>query len=252
MTPFLSIIIPAHNEEHRLPNSLGQVFAFLGAQPYTSEVLVVENGSQDQTAQVVKELIPENPTLRLLQEIRRGKGLAVKRGMLEAKGDYRFLCDADLSMPIQEVNRFLPPRLDDYDIAIGSREVAGAIRYHEPLYRHWVGRVFNLLVRVLAVPGFQDTQCGFKCFRAAVAEDLFSIQQLGGLGFDVEVLFLALKRGYRVVEVAIPWYFDPDSRVRMFRDSLAMFRDILWIKRSWRRGGYGTQDKSTTRANPEA
>lgn len=242
MRPLLSIIIPAHNEEHRLPNGLDQVFAFLATQPYLTEVLVVENGSQDNTVQVVQDYLPRHPNLRLLVESRRGKGLAVRRGMLEAAGQFRFICDADLSMPIGEVNRFIPPALEDFDVAIASREAPGAVRYGEPAYRHAVGRAFNLLVRWMAVPSLQDTQCGFKCFRDEVAEDLFRVQQLDGLGFDVEVLFIAQRRGYRIAEIPVPWYFNPDSRVRLLSDSLAMFGDLVRIRRNWRLGLYATRD----------
>lgn len=238
MEPFLSIIIPAHNEERRLPKTLERVLAYLERQPYTAEVLVVENGSQDATFDIAQDFARRYANLRALQVPARGKGLAVRHGMLAAGGAYRFLCDADLSMPIEELARFLPPQLEGYDIAIASREAPGAIRYGEPAYRHFVGRVFNHLVRWLAVPGFHDTQCGFKCFRGEVAEDLFAVQRLTGLGFDVEVLFIAQRRGYRIVEVPIPWYFDPDSRVRLVRDSLAMFSDILRVHWNWRRGAY--------------
>ena len=238
MPPLLSIIIPAHNEESRLPDTLSKVFAFLERQTYQAEVVIVENGSSDRTAQVVEAMVSNHPNLRLLRERARGKGLAVRRGMLEATGAYRFICDADLSMPIEEVNRFLPPTLENVDIAIASREARGAIRYGEPFYRHWFGRVFNLLVRVLAVPGFHDTQCGFKCLRADVARDLFRVQRLDGWTFDVELLFIALKRGYRVVEVPIPWYYTSGSRVSLIRDSLAMLNDLFIIRRNWRRGIY--------------
>jgi dolichyl-phosphate beta-glucosyltransferase len=237
----LSLIIPAHNEENRLPDSLSRIFAFLEDQTYLSEVIVVENGSSDRTAQVVEALTPSYANLRLLREPQRGKGLAVRRGMLEAAGAYRFICDADLSMPIKEVNRFLPPILTDVDIAIASREAPGAIRYGEPFHRHWFGRVFNLLVRLLAVPGFHDTQCGFKCLRAEVVDDLFRVQRLDGWTFDVELLFIALKRGYRVVEVPIPWYYNPGSRVSLVRDSLAMLNDLFVIRRNWRAGLYASR-----------
>jgi dolichyl-phosphate beta-glucosyltransferase len=240
--PLLSIIIPAFNEEHRLPDSLRRVLDFLGTQPYASEVIVVDNGSQDGTSTIVEQIMQGHPSLRLIREPARGKGLAVRRGMLETEGDFRFICDADLSMPIENVNDFLPPKLEDFDIAIASRELPGAVRYNEPAYRHWVGRGFNLLVRLLAVPQFHDTQCGFKCFRAEASKDLFSIQRLQGWSFDVEVLFLALKHGYRVVEVPIPWYFNPDSRVRLVRDSIEMFTDLIKIRTNWRRGIYGPRD----------
>jgi len=237
--PLLSIIIPAHNEEHRLPGSLNKVLSFLQYQPYQAEVLVVENGSQDRTAEIALRFTERYPNLYLLREPKPGKGLAVRRGMLEAKGDYRFICDADLSMPIDEVNRFIPPQLHDFDIAIASREIPGSARYGEPLYRHWIGRGFNLLVRTLTVPQIQDTQCGFKCFRALVAEDLFNTQILDGWTFDVEVLFIALKRGYKIIEVPIPWYYIPGSRVHFLRDSLVMFSDLFRIRGNWRRGLYG-------------
>jgi hypothetical protein len=158
--------------------------------------------------------------------------------MLSAQGEYRFICDADLSMPIEEVNRFLPSRLGDFDIAIGSREVPGAVRYNEPLYRHLIGRGFNWLVRLLTIPAIQDTQCGFKCFRAPVAQDLFTRQVLDGWTFDVEVLFIAQRFQYRIVEVPIPWYFNPGSRVRLLRDTWVMFSDLFRIRANWRRGVY--------------
>jgi glycosyltransferase involved in cell wall biosynthesis len=201
-------------------------------------VLVVENGSLDRTAEVAQGFAREFSNLRLLREQQRGKGLAVRKGMLEAIGEYRFICDADLSMPIEEVDRFLPPALDNFDVAIASREVAGAARYGEPVYRHWIGRGFNTLVRLLAVPGFQDTQCGFKCFTGQAAEKLFALQRLDGWTFDVEVLFLAIKLGYRVLEIPIPWYYIPGSRVRLLRDSWFMFTDLFRIRSNWRRGLY--------------
>ncbi len=242
MPPLLSVIIPALNEEHRLPKTLQRVLEFFETQTYPSEVLVVDSGSQDRTSEVVERLLSKNPSLRLFREEERGKGRAVRRGMLEADGQYRFICDADLSMPIENVNSFLPPKLEGFDIAIASREAPGAVRYDEPSFRHWIGRGFNLLVRLLAVPQFQDTQCGFKCFRAEIAEELFSIQRLQGWGFDVEVLFLAMKRGHRVVEVPIPWYFNADSRVRLLKDSLGMFTDLIQIRRNWRMGLYGPRE----------
>ena len=155
--PFLSIIIPAYNEEQRLPGTLEQVLAFLSSQSYRSEILIVENASQDNTIQVAQEFAVRFHTdalpVHVLQEHQRGKGAAVKKGMFASSGDYRFMCDADLSMPVTEINRFFPPALPDVDIAIASREAPGAVRYNEPIYRHLVGRVFNTLIRVLALPG---------------------------------------------------------------------------------------------------
>lgn len=188
-SPFLSIIIPAYNEEHRLPRTLEQIFAFLDEQSYTAEVLIVENGSSDRTLKIAQKYAEQRKRLYVYSEEQRGKGNAVKRGMLEARGEYRFLCDADLSMPIAEISKFLPPVLKNTDIAIGSREVSGAIRHNEPQYRHFTGRIFNALIRLLVLPNLQDTQCGFKCFRAEVAEEVFRYQTLTGWSFDVEVLY---------------------------------------------------------------
>lgn len=238
MPPLLSIVIPALNEEGRLPGALETIFRFLQSQSYTAEVLVVDNGSTDRTSEIAAEFAERHSGVRLLRDPRRGKGLALRRGMLAATGEYRFICDADLSMPIEEVNRFLPPALEGYDIAIASREAPGAVRYGEPPYRHWIGRIFNGLVRLMAVPRFQDTQCGFKCFRAAAAEDLFAVQRLDGWTFDVEVLFIGLRRGYRIVEIPIHWTYNPGSRVRPVRDSILMFVDLFRIRRNWRRGLY--------------
>ena len=177
--PFLSFVIPAHNEETRLPDTLKQVLEFAGKQTYSIEVLVVENGSLDRTFQIAQDFAMHNPILKVLQNAESGKGRAVRQGMLAAQGEYRFMCDVDLSMPLSEINRFLPPTLEGYDIAIASREAPGAIRHDEPYYRHFVGRIYNGLIRFLALPGLDDTQCGFKCFRAAVADDLFPRQTLG-------------------------------------------------------------------------
>ena len=236
--PFLSIVIPAHNEETRLPNTLEQVFSFLSNQNYQSEVLVVENGSQDQTLEVARSYAAHTSSLRVLQLEQRGKGRAVQHGMLQAAGEYRFMCDADLSMPISYINHFIPPTLTDFDIAIASREAPGAVRYNEPAYRHMVGRVFNAMIHALALPGLNDTQCGFKCFRAPVARDLFPRQILPGWSFDVEVLFIARQRGYRIVELPIPWYFNAESKVRVFRDSAHMALDLLTIRINALRGVY--------------
>ena len=157
--------------------------------------------------------------------------------MLAARGEYRFICDADLSMPIAEVNRFIPPAMDA-DVAIASREGPDAVRYDEPAYRHFMGRGFNMLVRLLALPGLQDTQCGFKCFRGKLADEIFPLQTINGWTFDVEVLFIARRRGYKIVEVGIPWYFNPESKIRVWRDLSRMFLDLLAIRRNAARGLY--------------
>lgn len=236
--PFLSIIIPAHNEEQRLPGTLEKIHTFFLTQDYSTEVLVVENGSSDRTYALACEMAARMPNLKVLREQASGKGLAVRAGMLAASGDYRFICDADLSMPIEQINRFLPPQLEGVDIAIGSREAPGAVRYDEPPHRHFVGRVFNTIVRVIALPDLQDTQAGFKCFRGEVAEVLFPLQTMFGWAFDVEILFIARRRGYQIMEIPIDWYFDSNSKVKVLRDSYRMFTDLIRIRLNAHKGMY--------------
>jgi hypothetical protein len=180
--------------------------------------------------------------LRVLRSPKRGKGLAVRLGMFEGQGDYRFMCDADLSMPVSEINRFLPPVLTDFDIAIASREAPGAIRYNEPEYRHLGGRAVNLMIRLFALPGLHDTQCGFKCLRASVATELFQLQTLDGWSFDIELLYLARRRGYQVVEIPIPWYFNPESKLNTINDAAKMGLDILKIHTNSLRGMYESKN----------
>lgn len=242
--PLLSIIIPAYNEESRLPDTLERILTFLKGQSYPAEVIVVENGSSDRTLEIAREYEARHSPVRALHEEQPGKGRAVRSGMLAAMGQYRFICDADLSMPIEQVNRFLPPQLEGIDIAIASREAPGAVRYDEPEYRHLTGRVFNTLVRWLALPGLQDTQCGFKCFRAEVVEEVFPRQTIEGWTFDVEVLYIARRQGYQIREIPIDWFFNPDSKVRVLRDSWRMFRDLLKIRANGRRGAYDAASRA--------
>lgn len=238
MTPFLSIIIPAHNEENRLPNTLGQIYRFMEKQDFPYEVIVVENGSTDRTYEIAREYVDKYENYHVFRNEQRGKGLAIQRGVQEAGGEYLFMCDADLSMPVEEISKFIPPQLKEVDIAIASREAPGSVRIHEPQYRHITGRVFNTLIRLLVLPGLQDTQCGFKCIRAGVASDIFPYQTLTGWAFDVELLYIARRHGYRVVEIPIHWYFNADSKISVLRDSLRMFLDLLQIRRNARRGLY--------------
>lgn len=200
---------------------------------------MVENGSQDATLQIAQEFARQAPGVRVLQEAEKGKGRAVRRGMLAATGEYRFMCDADLSMPVEEISRFLPPAQQDYDLAIGSREAAGAVRYNEPAYRHLGGRLINTVIRLSILPGLNDTQCGFKCLHAAAAEPLFSSLTLGGWSFDIELLYLARRRGCRIREIPIHWVFNPESKLNVVQDAIKMMADIFSIHRNARRGVYG-------------
>ena len=238
MNPFFSVVIPAHNEQNRLPGTLEQIFHFLEKQSFSSEVIVVENGSTDRTHEVAQEFASRHPGLLVIQS-EKGKGAAVQRGMLTARGEYRFMCDADLSMPVEEIVKFIPPALQNFDIAIASREAKGSVRYNEPSYRHWGGRGINFLIQTLILPGLNDTQCGFKCFRAQVAEDIFKRQTLHGWSFDIELLYIARRHGYRIVEIPIHWYHFSDSKVSALRDAVRMISDIFRIHANARRGLYG-------------
>ncbi len=236
--PYLSLIIPAYNEEKRLPKSLQLVADFVDAQKYAIEVMIVENGSTDKTFRVAKNFANNHKSFDVYQLEGRGKGLAVRFGMLKASGQYRMMLDADLSMPVDQIPRFFPPQSEDKDIVIASRETPGAVRFGEPDYRHLGGRLVNLLIRLLVLPGLQDSQCGFKCFRADVADDLFGVQQMDGWSFDVEVLYVARMRGYEVEELAVPWYFNEESHVSPVLDTLRMSRDLITIRAKAAKGDY--------------
>ena len=237
--PFLSVVIPAFNEERRILPTLQKLAAYLAGIRYTAEILVVDDGSSDRTCAVVREFARQTPmSVRISEQPHGGKGHAVRAGMLEARGSYRFLCDADLAMPVEELAKFLPPTLADVDVAVGSREAPGARRYQEPPHRHFMGRVFNLWVRILTVNGIRDTQCGFKCFTAPAAEALFSQQRLNGFGFDVEVLFLAQKGGLRMVEVPINWYHQQESKVKPLEDTFKMLFDAVRVRWGYQTGRY--------------
>ena len=204
----------------------------------TVEIVVVSNGSTDATEEVVRDLMQTISELRVLAIPERGKGAATRAGVLHSRGTAVFLCDADLSMPADEIPGFLED-LCESDVVIGSREVAGASRYDEPAHRHVMGRIFNRLVQTLLLPGIEDSQCGFKAFRRDAANDLFSRQTVTGFGFDAEILYLARKRNYRIRERGIPWHFDRDTRVRSGVDSVRMVGEIVGVRVRDLMGRYG-------------
>ncbi len=253
--PWLSLVIPAYNEARRLPATLASAREWLRHKPATCEVLVVDDGSTDATAALVQELAASWPALRLVRGPHRGKGGAVREGILAARGEYVALADADFSMPMAQFDRLFADALDHgCDIAIGSREATGARRFGEPRYRHLMGRVFNHVVQLL-LPGIQDSQCGFKALRRAVAVDVVERQTIVGWGFDVELLYIARRRGYRIREVGIDWYYMPESRVSPLRDTLTMLRDVAQIAWNARRGVYdaaaATGAKTSTKSLEE-
>ena len=229
-TPLLSVVIPAFNESARIIGTLDELAGYLGGQEYTSEVLVVDDGSEDDTAKLVRSWAEDRSSTFVISIPHAGKGWAVRAGMLAARGSYRFMCDADLAMPVHWIDAFVERMDAGLDVVIGSREAAGARRFDEPAYRHVMGRVFNRVVRLLAVRGFQDTQCGFKCFRSDVAEELFRLQRTRGMGFDVEILFLAIKKGFRIEEMPIDWYHQDVSKVRPGVDTIDMLKDTIVIR----------------------
>jgi dolichyl-phosphate beta-glucosyltransferase len=236
--PLLTLVIPAYNEESRLPESLSRISEALEIRGEPYEVLVVVNGSTDRTADVVKAAADRDANIRLIVTSLRGKGRAVKIGITEARGDRIVFADADLSTPIEEVVA-LADRLDDRNqVVIASREGSGARRVGEPYARHLMGRIFNLLVQVLAVRGIQDTQCGFKAFTRQCAHDVFSRQQIVGFGFDVEVLYVARRLGYGIKEVPVNWAYAASSRVDPVKDTIRMFRDVLAVRWNDLRGIY--------------
>lgn len=221
-----------------MPRTLAKIFDFLKDQSYSAEVIIVENGSSDRTLELAQGFAQQHSNLIIYQEQQRGKGNAVQKGMLKANGQYRFICDADLSMPIEEIQKFIPPHLTDFDVAIGSREAPGAIRYNEPPYRHLGGRAINLAIRLFILPGLNDTQCGFKCFSAEATQKIFSQQTLMGWSFDIENLYIARRKKLRIKEIPIQWYYDADSKVSAFRDALRMISDIFRIHINALRGKY--------------
>ena len=239
-TPHLSVVIPAFNEEARIGPTLDALVGYLDTQTYSREVVVVDDGSTDDTVGVVERRAarPETP-VRVESIPHAGKGWAVRHGMLSSGGRYRFMCDADLAMPVRHLDDFLSRMDEGYDIVIGSRQIEGARRFGEGMARHFRGRVFNWVVRFVAVGGFQDTQCGFKCFRGEVAKELFRNQMTRGWGFDVEILYLATRRGLRVLEMPIDWHHQKLSRVSSIVEPFSMLRDALAVRIRAARGLYG-------------
>jgi glycosyltransferase involved in cell wall biosynthesis len=237
----ISIVIPAYNEEKRLPSSLDRVFAYLNAHAFRfAEVIVVDDGSTDGTAALAKERARTLPALRLLANPgNRGKGYSVRHGALDARGDWILVTDADLSSPIGELDKLIAAATEqNASIAIGSRAIdRSLVGVHQPLFREMSGRVFNLVMRVVTGLPFKDTQCGFKLFSREAAQCVFGRQRQERFGFDVEVLFIARKHGLKTVEVAVRWDNVEGTKVSAFQ-GVAAFGDILAIRRNEIRGHY--------------
>ena len=232
----LSVVIPTYNEAQRIGRTLEELQAELPRLSSSWEIRVVDDGSRDDTARIVTEAAAAHTGIVLQQEPHRGKGGAVRQGLLAARGALRFMCDADLSMAASDIARFLAIVPARAEIAIATREGAGAHRVGEPEHRHLLGRVFNNLVRTTVLTNLSDTQCGFKMFTARAVEAIFPFVTIDGWAFDIEVLVIARRRGLTIEEVPIEWHYRDRSQVSPLRDPLLMARDVLKIRANALRG----------------
>lgn len=247
--PSLSLVIPAYNEATRIARTLRSAAAFLASAGYMSEIIVVDDGSSDRTAELARSIVNDYPTIRVLSIVHGGKAAALRAGMVAATCDLIVFSDADLATPLTYLDVFRQAIDAGNEIVIGSREGTGAERIDEPRYRHLMGRVFNGLVRILVLPGINDTQCGFKMFRREVAHEILKRARLyrearGPVkgprvtAFDVELLVVARRLGYRITSIPVVWTYGTQSKVNPIRDTLHNFGDILRVKWNELRGSY--------------
>lgn len=232
MNPEYSIVIPAYNESARIGNALTEVLACVHTYGWNAEVLVVDDGSRDDTAAIVRSFAAKDPIVKLIQNPgNRGKGFSVRNGMLHASGDIVMFTDADLSAPMEEAERLFSAIRSGVDIAIGSRWLERKRQtIHQPFYRQFFGRCFNAVTRIVMGLPFADTQCGFKAFRRQAAQTIFQLQRIERWGFDPEILFIARKRGYSIREVSVTWGHDERSRISYLRDGLKMLEEVVFIR----------------------
>ena len=236
--PFLSVVVPAFNEAARIFSTINEITLEMNRLGVEGELIVIDDGSTDQTASITLDAARGDRRVKLVRAAHAGKGATVRRGMLEARGSWRFLADADLSMPISELRHFLEAaQQGGGDIIVGSRQARGARRIGEPWSRHVIGRVFNWAVKVLVLRGVDDTQCGFKLFSGRAAQLLFPLQQLDGFGFDVEILFLARRAGLVVREIPVTWVYGRESKVNIVSGARG-FLDLLAVRWHQVRGAY--------------
>jgi dolichyl-phosphate beta-glucosyltransferase len=229
----LSIVIPAYNEEKRIGATLDKIYDFLSSKNYNFEVIVVDDGSMDRTVDVAaaSRLSQENKLRVLKNAANRGKGFSVKTGIINSNGEYILFSDADLSTPIEEVDKLIEYVKKDYDVVIGSRSVTGSkVIVHQLWYRELMGKVFNLFVKLLLISEFRDTQCGFKLFRGSVAHEIAGLMKINGFTFDVEMLYIAKSKGYKIKEVGVSWENSTESKVGLFHSPASMFLDLFRIK----------------------
>lgn len=245
-----SIVIPAYNEADKITSTLTQVLGYMKVFSPSFEILVVDDGSKDNTAGLVEEYVKVNPQVKIIRNPHKGKGPTVATGIMAAQGTYTYMADADLAAPMSELKK-LSSWIDEsgYDIVIASREGAGAVRKGEPLYRHIMGRGFNYWVRIFALGGIKDSQCGFKLFKTSVAKDIFSRLKVYNLdtkprkkayfgAFDVEILFIARKRGYKIKELPVEWRYVQTTRLNPISDSINMALDVIKVRIYGLKGAY--------------
>lgn len=236
--PFLSLIIPAYNEEKRLPICIEKLVKYIQTREEPVEVLLVENGSTDRTLDMAMEYQKQYPWLQVFHEEKAGKGNAVRKGMLRAHGEYRMFADVDFAMPIEYIDQFIPPELENFDLSIASREADGSIQKNDPWIRRLSSRIFNIVIELLLRLHIRDTQCGFKCFTAQAAEKIFRIQTVDGWAFDVEVLTIARHYGFTIAEVPVTIIYEEGSKVKLWSAVPKMLRDIFRIRKMLKSGRY--------------
>jgi glycosyltransferase involved in cell wall biosynthesis len=251
--PSYSIVIPAYNESARIPATLEDVVACVRERDWTAEVIVVNDGSTDATADVVRGFARNAPEVRLIDNPgNRGKGFSVRTGMLQALGEVVMFTDADLSSPIEEAERLFAAIASGADIAIGSRWLGTSRQTHrQPLYRQFFGRCFNAATRAVMGLPFADTQCGFKAFTRHAAQTVFQLQTIERWGFDPEILFIALKRGFNIVEVPVSWGHDARTRMSYLKDGAQMMEELATVRWNAMRGLYGKNIEHIHRASLE-
>lgn len=226
----ISIVIPAFNEEERLPLSLRKILDYFENRDETKEIIVVDDGSTDNTTAIITKEFPNVNLIKLGKNS--GKGAAIRKGMLSANGNFILFCDADLSTPIYEIDKLSAKLNNGFDIAIGSRALdPSLIKLHQPFYREFMGKTFNKIVQVLTFAGISDTQCGFKMFKKDIAHKLFAQSVIDGFSFDVEILYLAHKANYKIAEVPVEWYNDAKTKVNPVIDSTKMLLEIFKIRK---------------------
>lgn len=246
-----SIIIPAYNESRRIVPTLNKVLTHLAEQGWDAELIVVNDGSRDDTAEVVRRFVEKNPMMRLVENPgNRGKGYSVRNGMLNARGDVLLFSDADLSSPIEEATKLFQAIANGADVAIGSRWMNAKLQTaRQPLYRQLFGRAFNVMLRVLLGLNFKDTQCGFKAFTGRAARAIFPLQTIERWSFDPELIYLAQKQGFKVVEVPVQWAHDEKTTISPLRDGTRMFFEVLKIRWNALTGKYTSRGAGSRAAS---